>query len=236
MLETATYLVTKEIAIRSGLVDSRYRIADGRFVLNNRDLSRVRFEPDEYINGLENEEKVTQPVEILQYQWIDGSLVAEGDYTSLGAAGDCAADVAQRAQPTAAGQDKATERRQFSVHLVNLLLQHVHIILGEAKHWSVLAGVFGGKVGTNVEELVLNLTDQLGHFLQVVEFAVVRQQTNVSIQFVYGSVGLDTDVILADTCSAHERRRPFVTRQGVYFTFHISLSLLISSCWFATTT
>ena len=60
MLETATYLVTKEIAIRSGLVDSRYRIADGRFVLNNRDLSRVRFEPDEYINGLEGVEKVTR--------------------------------------------------------------------------------------------------------------------------------------------------------------------------------
>lgn len=59
MLETATYLVTKEIAIRSGLVDSRYRIADGRFVLNNRDLSRVRFEPDEYIKGLEGVEKVT---------------------------------------------------------------------------------------------------------------------------------------------------------------------------------
>ena len=59
MLETATYLVTREIAIRSGLVDSRYRIADGRFVLNNRDLSRVRFEPDEYINGLEGVEKVT---------------------------------------------------------------------------------------------------------------------------------------------------------------------------------
>lgn len=59
MLETATYLVTKEIAIRSGLVDSRYRISDGRFVLNNRDLSRVRFEPDEYINGLEGVEKVT---------------------------------------------------------------------------------------------------------------------------------------------------------------------------------
>jgi hypothetical protein len=58
-LDSAVYFVTKEIAIRSGLVDSRYRIADGRFVLNNRDLSRVRFEPDEYINGLEGVEKVT---------------------------------------------------------------------------------------------------------------------------------------------------------------------------------
>lgn len=59
MLETATYLVTKEIAIRSGLIQSRYRVADGRFVLNNRDLSRVRFTPDEYINGLEGVEKVS---------------------------------------------------------------------------------------------------------------------------------------------------------------------------------
>ena len=59
MLETATYLVTKEIAMRSGLIQSRYRVADGRFVLNNRDLSRVRFSPDEYINGLEGVEKVS---------------------------------------------------------------------------------------------------------------------------------------------------------------------------------
>lgn len=59
MLETATYLVTKEIAIRSGLISSRYRVADGRFVLNNRDLSRVRFSPDEYINGLEGVEKIS---------------------------------------------------------------------------------------------------------------------------------------------------------------------------------
>lgn len=59
MLETATYLVTKEIAMRSGLIQSRYRVADGRFVLNNRDLSRVRFTPDEYINGLEGVEKVS---------------------------------------------------------------------------------------------------------------------------------------------------------------------------------
>lgn len=57
--ETATYLVTKEIAVRSGLIESRYRIKDGRFVLNNRDLSRVRFTIDEYINGLSGVEKVS---------------------------------------------------------------------------------------------------------------------------------------------------------------------------------
>lgn len=57
--ETATYLVTRDIAVRSGLIESRYRIKDGRFVLNNRDLSRVRFTIDEYINGLSGVEKVS---------------------------------------------------------------------------------------------------------------------------------------------------------------------------------
>lgn len=58
MLDSARFLVTKEIAIRSGSIDSRYRIADGRFVLDNKDLSHVRFTTDEYINGLKGIEKV----------------------------------------------------------------------------------------------------------------------------------------------------------------------------------
>ena len=58
-LATQLYLVTKDIAIRSGLIESRYRIADGRFVLDNKDLSRVRFTPYEYISGLAGVEKVS---------------------------------------------------------------------------------------------------------------------------------------------------------------------------------
>lgn len=59
-LATQLYLVTRDIAIRSGLIESRYRIADGRFVLDNKDLSRVRFTPDEYISGLAGVEKVSE--------------------------------------------------------------------------------------------------------------------------------------------------------------------------------
>ena len=59
-LDTATYLVTRTIAIRSGLIESRYRIADGRFVLDNKDLQRVRFTSDEYITGLQGVEKVSE--------------------------------------------------------------------------------------------------------------------------------------------------------------------------------
>jgi hypothetical protein len=59
-LDTALYFVTRDIALRSGLIQSRYRIADGRFVLDNKDLSRVRFTTDEYISGLQGVEKTDE--------------------------------------------------------------------------------------------------------------------------------------------------------------------------------
>lgn len=59
-LDVALYLVTKDIAVRSGLIATRYRIADGRFVLDNKDLSRVRFTTDEYISGLQGVTKVSE--------------------------------------------------------------------------------------------------------------------------------------------------------------------------------
>lgn len=59
-LDTAFYLVTRDTAIRSGLVDVRYRTLDGRFILDNKDLSRVRFTTDEYVSGLAGVEKITE--------------------------------------------------------------------------------------------------------------------------------------------------------------------------------
>ena len=59
MIDTAFYLVTRDILERAGLVGQRYRSADGRYVLDNKDLSRVRFTTDEYINGLAGVEKIT---------------------------------------------------------------------------------------------------------------------------------------------------------------------------------
>jgi len=59
-LDTAFYLVTRDIAIRSGLVDVRYRTLDNRFVLDNKDLSRVRFTTDEYVSGLKGVEKISE--------------------------------------------------------------------------------------------------------------------------------------------------------------------------------
>ena len=71
-LDTAFYLVTRDIAIRSGLVDVRYRTLDGRFILDNKDLSRVRFTTDEYISGLKGVEKISED----EAQ----TLIAQGGY------------------------------------------------------------------------------------------------------------------------------------------------------------
>lgn len=71
-LDTAFYLVTRDIAIRSGLVDVRYRTLDGRFILDNKDLSRVRFTTDEYVSGLAGVEKITES----EAQ----TLIAQGGY------------------------------------------------------------------------------------------------------------------------------------------------------------
>ena len=60
-LEIAFYKVTEDIAIRRGLIAERYRTADNEhWILDNKDLSRVRFTADEYINGLSGVEKITE--------------------------------------------------------------------------------------------------------------------------------------------------------------------------------
>ena len=60
-LEIAFYKVTEYIAIRSGLIAERYRTSDNEYwILDNKDLSRVRFTADEYINGLSGVEKITE--------------------------------------------------------------------------------------------------------------------------------------------------------------------------------
>ena len=59
MVDAGLYLVTKEIALRSGMIDTRYRTQDGRFILNDRDLARIRFSPNEYLTGLSGIERIS---------------------------------------------------------------------------------------------------------------------------------------------------------------------------------
>lgn len=58
--EAANYLVTRDIALRSGFISTRHRTKDGYFILNDRDLSCVRFTVDEYVNGLSGVEKISK--------------------------------------------------------------------------------------------------------------------------------------------------------------------------------
>lgn len=59
MLDTAIYLCTADIARRSGVINSRYRTTDGRYILYDKDLARIQFTTDEYLNGLKGIEKIT---------------------------------------------------------------------------------------------------------------------------------------------------------------------------------
>jgi hypothetical protein len=53
------YKVVENIAQRSGLILERYRTKDMNWILDNNDLRRVRFTPDEYIDGLKGVVKIT---------------------------------------------------------------------------------------------------------------------------------------------------------------------------------
>lgn len=68
MVEIAFYLVSEEIARRAGVINSRYRTQDGRYVLDDKDLSYIRLTPDEYISGLKGVERVTKKEAMTEIQ------------------------------------------------------------------------------------------------------------------------------------------------------------------------
>lgn len=59
MIDNTFYLVERDVAVRSGLLNSRYRTLDGRYVLDSKDLSRIRLRSDEFENGLSGIERIS---------------------------------------------------------------------------------------------------------------------------------------------------------------------------------
>lgn len=59
MVDSQDFLVTREVALRTGDIQYKYRTEDGRFIVDARSLSRIRFTSDEMINGLSGIEKIT---------------------------------------------------------------------------------------------------------------------------------------------------------------------------------
>ena len=59
MIDNAYFLVERATALRTGLLSVRYRTNDGRYVMDSRDLSRIRLLSNEIINGIQGIEKVS---------------------------------------------------------------------------------------------------------------------------------------------------------------------------------
>ena len=59
MVDSQDFLVTRDVALRTGEIQYKYRTADGRFIVDARTLSRIRFTSEEIINGLQGIEKIT---------------------------------------------------------------------------------------------------------------------------------------------------------------------------------
>lgn len=60
MVDIAFYLATEGVARRCGLTNARYITQDGRYILSNKDLRRLRLTSQEFINGLQGIELVTR--------------------------------------------------------------------------------------------------------------------------------------------------------------------------------
>lgn len=59
MVDSQDFIVTREVALRTGEIQYKYRTDDGRFIVDARTLSRIRFTSDEMINGLQGIEKIS---------------------------------------------------------------------------------------------------------------------------------------------------------------------------------
>lgn len=66
------YIVTKDVAVRTGDIDSCYKTADGRYIMDSRLLERIRLTGEEYMNGLAGVEMITRNEAL--------TLIAKGGY------------------------------------------------------------------------------------------------------------------------------------------------------------
>ena len=72
MVDAQDFLVTRDVAMRTGDISTKYRTKDGRFIIDSRTLSRIQFTSEEMLNGLSGIEKITQEEA--------ETLIAENDY------------------------------------------------------------------------------------------------------------------------------------------------------------
>lgn len=70
-IDSSYFLATKDVAIRGGDIENRYRTADGRFVVSGRYLKRITLTSSEFLTGL-------QGITPISEQEADALIVANG--------------------------------------------------------------------------------------------------------------------------------------------------------------
>ena len=60
MVDVQNFVVTREVALRTGDIRYKYRTKDGRFIVDNRTLSKIKFTSEEIVSGLQGIEKITE--------------------------------------------------------------------------------------------------------------------------------------------------------------------------------
>jgi len=107
MEKSIYFSVSADVAERSTLKDVRYRTKDGRFILTDKDLQRVRLLPSEFINGLD--------AVMLKDKNEADNLIAEGGFvlgnqtTIFGDTEEAPAEVVEEAPAEVAEPSETTE-------------------------------------------------------------------------------------------------------------------------------
>ena len=70
-IDSKNYVVTREVALRAGSIENKYRTADGRFILDTRSLQSIRLTSEEYVTGIEG-------IELISLQEAEEMIAAGG--------------------------------------------------------------------------------------------------------------------------------------------------------------
>ena len=70
-IDSKNYVVTREVALRAGSIENKYRTADGRFILDTRSLQGIRLTSEEYVTGIEG-------IELISLQEAEEMIAAGG--------------------------------------------------------------------------------------------------------------------------------------------------------------
>ena len=105
MVENVIYLATEEVVKRAGVYETAYMVADGRFIIDNKDIRRIRLTGEEYLTGIAGIERITEHEAEL--------LISENGYRR---SGDAVPESTQQpAEPSlSSSSDGGTEELQES--------------------------------------------------------------------------------------------------------------------------